>query len=142
MLIRSMESHDLDQVSELCRQLGYFPTLTELQSRHQKLSQLKSHRLLVAANDDVIVGFTHLEIVQDLIEEEKVEIKALVVRQDQRRNSVGKALILETIKWARSVSVSAIYLSCNTLRKEAHLFYETQGFNLIKTSSFFELKIS
>lgn len=83
----------------------------------------------------------HVEAVEDLIEERKVEIKAFVVNEKERSSGIGHELIKQAIEWARKFQLQTIYLNCNILRNRAHCFYEKEGFKKVKTSHFFELKI-
>jgi N-acetylglutamate synthase-like GNAT family acetyltransferase len=136
-----MKEAHLPEVRDLSEQLGYPVTMEELASRWKKLSQKTRHGLFVYEENGNIKGWIHLECVEDLIEEEKVEIKALVVSENSRGNGIGKALIATAEKWAKTYQLHTIYLNCNILRERTHQFYEREGFTKYKTSHFFEKKI-
>ncbi len=139
-IILPMSQEDLPQVLELAQELGYETDLLSLGKRLAHLSQLPHHGAFVYSFDNKILGFIHLEIVSDLIEATKVEIKALVVSQTNRGQGIGSALIVEAKKWAMANGMHTIYLSCNILRERTHSFYRREGFVLMKTSHFFEIK--
>ncbi len=140
MLIRPMKSEDLQEVISLSQQLGYPIDMENLQKNFQTLDQHAQHALFVAITNKV-VGWVHLEKVLDLIEMEKIEIKAFIVAENERSKGIGNKLLNESKHWARKNGVSTIYLSCNILRERAHLFYIREGFTKMKTSHFFEVKI-
>lgn len=135
-----MNRNDLDSVGAMSDQLGYPVEMNELIARFDELSSLSHHALMVCEEKSV-KGWIHLELVSDLIEEKKIEIKALVVDQNERSKGTGSLLVKAASEWAKTYGVTTIYLSCNIIRDRAHAFYEREGFLKVKTSHFFELKI-
>ncbi len=134
------ESH-LPEVARLSDQLGYPVALDDLRARFMKLVSSQRHTLLVYEESKNILGWVHAECVEDLIEEEKAEIKALIVEENSRGSGVGKALVEAAEKWAKTYQLHTIYLNCNILRERTHQFYQRDGFVNYKTSLFFEKKI-
>lgn len=141
MTVSPMGPGHLQEVSRLSHILGYPVTVDELTRRFLRFSENPRHALLICEDQENILGWIHLECVEDLIEEDKLEIKALVVDEKFRKMGTGKALITAGEKWAKTYQLHTIYLSCNILRTEAHKFYEALGFVRTKTSHFFEKKI-
>lgn len=139
-IVKPMELKDLESVEHLCQELGYPTSKALIRERFELLGKQPRHGLFVV-HDSKVEGFIHLEVVLDLIEEQKVEIKALVVNENQRGKGLGKLLIEKSREWAKSHGVSIIYLSCNILRDKAHAFYLREGFKKTKNSHFFELEI-
>ena len=139
-LVRRMNRNDLVLVGAISDQLGYAVESQVLSERFEGLLPLKSHALFVS-EDDGIKGWIHLEVVFDLIEETKVEVKALVIDENARSKGHGSELLKTAREWAKTYGVSTIYLSCNILRERAHAFYLREGFTKVKTSHFFEAKI-
>ncbi len=136
-----MNSTHLPEVMKLSEQLGYPVTLENLTARWKNLTQKNRHGLFVYEENKNILGWIHLEKVEDLIEEDKAEIKALVVEENSRGSGIGKALIATAEKWAKTYQLHTIYLNCNILRERTHNFYVCEGFTNYKTSHFFEKKI-
>lgn len=132
---------DLTAISGLSEQLGYPNKVRDLERRFQELSKLPHHGLFKILEGDVPKGWMHLEKVYDLIEEAKVEIKAIVVDEKSRGSGLGKLLIDFAKTWARTEGLNTIYLSCNIVRQQTHNFYKREGFALTKTSHFFELEL-
>lgn len=139
-VVRPMNRNDLSHVGAMSDQLGYPVEMSDLIARFEGLSNLAHHALMVCEENSV-KGWIHLELVSDLIEEKKVEIKALVVDQNERSKGTGSLLVKAALEWAKTYGVTTIYLSCNIIRDRAHAFYEREGFTRVKTSHFFELKI-
>jgi GNAT superfamily N-acetyltransferase len=139
-LVRPMNRNDLEAVGAMSDQLGYPVDSADLNVRFEELSKLPNHALMVC-EDSTVKGWIHLEAVFDLIEEQKVEIKALVVDESSRGRGTGSHLVKAACEWAKTYGVSTIYLSCNIIRDRAHKFYEREGFIKVKTSHFFEMKI-
>lgn len=139
-LVRRMNRNDLPSVGAMSDQLGYPVETDELSERFEELSTLKNHALFVS-DDEGVTGWIHLEVVFDLIEEKKVEVKALVIDENSRSKGHGSELLKTAREWAKTYGVSTIYLSCNILRDRAHAFYLREGFTKNKTSHFFEAKI-
>ena len=141
MKVIPMEKAHLEKVAALSEQLGYPVTIDELSRRWVNLSSNERHALLVCEENDHTVGWVHVELVEDLIEEEKAEIKAIVVDENSRGNGVGRALIEAAEKWAKTYRLHTIYLNCNILRTRTHKFYQRAGFREYKTSLFFEKRV-
>ncbi len=137
-----MNPHHLNQVTKLSDQLGYPVTESDLEGRFQKLILSKRHGFFVYVRNEIVLGWIHLEIVEDLIEEDKVEIKAIIVDENFRGNGIGKALINAAEKWAKTYQLHTIYLNCNILREQTHKFYQQEGFTQYKTSLFFEKRLN
>lgn len=135
-----MKRNDVSTIKGLSDQLGYPVETSDLLERFEELVKLPHHALFVV-DDGEVQGWIHLEVVHDLIEEKKVEIKALVVNESSRGKGFGKQLVEEARRWAKTIGVSKMYLSCNIIRERAHAFYLREGFSNIKTSHFFETEI-
>ena len=132
---------DLPQILQLAGQLGYPSHVSELEKRYIELTKHSHHSIFKYEEAEKIIGWIHLEKVYDLIEETKLEVKALIVHEDARGTGVGHALIEHAKLWGKQQGLHTIYLSCNILREQSHEFYKREGFSLTKTSHFFELKL-
>ena len=62
-----------------------------------------------------------------------LEIAGLVVDAQVRRGGVGRALVAAAEAWARQAGVDDVILRSNVARSEAHAFYPSLGYTLIKT---------
>lgn len=95
---------------------------------------------LVAKYEGKIVGFVSLVIKDSLWDEGKLgHINELVVDRFHRNKGIGKDLLEEIIKVAKEKSCKRVELDSAFRRKEAHLFYKSQGFE--KCNFLFSKKI-
>jgi len=135
-----MDRSDLPEVAGLAAQLGYPTRLDQLHARYEILEKRPDHGLFVFKTHQVL-GWIHLQIMDDLIEESAVEIRTLVVDENSRSLGVGKSLIEFARKWSKIRNHDMLFLTCNIVRTRAHAFYEREGFTLNKTSHFYEQRI-
>jgi GNAT superfamily N-acetyltransferase len=140
-VIRPMQFEDLSAVLIMADQLGYPSLPHEFEQRFLELTTLSHHQLYVLEDHKSIQGWIHLELVSDLIEEKKVEVKAMVVNEASRSKGFGSELLKKAREWGRDKGVRTIYLSCNIVRDKTHTFYLKEGFKKVKTSHFFEMAI-
>lgn len=132
--IRLAELNDSQNLAELCGELGY-PTRLEDAARRLKdiLVNPVNEALLAAVVEDQVVGWVHVLRVNFLGSEAFAEIGGLVVHPAYRGRGVGKALMSAAEDWAHRAGLSAVKLRSNTLRTEAHIFYENLGYQRIKS---------
>jgi len=65
------------------------------------------------------------------------EVSGLVVDENARCRGIGKVLLAAAEEWAQNLGCQAISVNCNIVRKRAHRFYTTNGYELIKTQRIF-----
>src|SRR6266567_2131538 len=95
--------------------------------------------LLVAVDaTDRPIGFIQAHRVCIIEVGFRVEILGLVVSSSARRGGIGRRLIAEAERWAKSIGAAAISVRSNTKRTEAHLFYPALGYTKIKTQAVYE----
>ena len=61
-----------------------------------------------------------------------VEISGLVVDEKERRQGIGKILLLEAEKWTRELGYGSLRVRTNAKRCEAQAFYEGLGLQKAK----------
>src|SRR5947209_20215106 len=135
--IRRMAETDAEMVAALAAELGY-PSETEaIGVRIRAIGE--SDLLLVAVDaSDKAVGFIQAHRVCIIEVGFRVEILGLVVSSPVRRSGIGRRLIAEAERWAKSIDAEAISVRSNTKRIEAHLFYPALGYTKIKTQAVYE----
>jgi GNAT superfamily N-acetyltransferase len=140
--IRRMERRDLEQAAKLAGQLGYPTSLMDLASRFKRVSTSTEDYLCVADTSTLqTAGWIHLHLTRTLESEPQVEVFGLIVDERARRSGVGRALMEEAERWARERGVATVRLRSNIVRKEAHAFYETLGYRIVKTQYAFEKRV-
>lgn len=110
----------------------------------KSLEEIITHsasKILVAKDNDRIVGFVQIMHRVELGLEPYYEIVELLVKETERSKGVGKALLTEVEKIARKETVNEIKLSSQVHRSRAHVFYEVNGYQYYKISKFYEKKL-
>lgn len=134
VLIRSTELDDAESVTLLCKQLGYTTSKQEVQERLKLLKEDQEHVLYIAhLPNELIVGLIHVYIWNSLLIGRRAEIDALIVHTDYRGHGVGHLLIQHAEQWAKEQGCDTIQVRSNTVRQQAHRFYEKVGYVPIKT---------
>ena len=67
----------------------------------------------------------------------RAEISGFVVDEHHRSQRVGMHLLARAERWAREIGCRAIGLRSNVIRDRAHAFYESHGYQHIKTQKSF-----
>ena len=135
--IRRMAETDAEVMAMLAGELGY-PNETEaIRARVRAIGEPDLLLVAVDASDEA-VGFIQAHRVCIIEVGFRVEILGLVVSSSARRSGIGRRLIAEAERWAKSIGAEAISVRSNTKRTEAHLFYPALGYTKIKTQAVYE----
>src|SRR5690606_24723083 len=102
----------------------------------------KDHVVFVAESADQIVGWIHGYLFHLLYQETMGEIASLVVDQSYRKKGIGRRLVEAFEQWAKEQGCGGVFLRTNVKREEAHEFYRTIGYDLIKTQHIFEKELN
>lgn len=128
--VRTANFSDICNISDLCSQLGYQTTQEQILERLKVLLNLPDHAIFVITyqKNQIAIGWVHVLLVQYLETEKFAEIGGLVIDHQHRKSGLGKQLMNEAENWVRDQGVSTIRLRSNTIRSEAHKFYEKIGY--------------
>lgn len=129
--IETCRSSDFSAVLELLRQL--WPTKTidpeAVQKVFDRALESNNQVYLCARIKDKLIGFASLTIKNNLWQEGALgHIDELVIDNAFRKRGIGKALLQGLIVTAQKKGCRRIELDSAFHRKEAHAFYESQGF--------------
>jgi len=137
-IIREAKLEDVFKLTHLYEQLGYPTTTLELEKRLQIIFSHTDYHTLVATKGEKVVGMIGL-IKNHSFEYDDcyIRIAILIVDEDCRGQGIGKELIQEAEKWAKSQDITAIVLNSGNRkdRKQAHEFYQRLGY-LPKSTGF------
>jgi len=143
IVIRHASREDLPVLTDLCSQLGYPCSESEILGRLEDLVLSNGHTLLVAvAPGGRVVGWAHGAIRRLLVVPPHLELGGLVVDKLWRGRGIGKKLMDNIESWAVDQGVDTIYVRSNVSRTDAHLFYRRLGYEDIKTSLTFQKKVA
>ena len=80
--------------------------------------------------DQRIVAFIHTRLTPQFARAAYIaEIQELVVEEGYRNKGIGKALLDKTVDYCREKQIGIIEVLSSTFRKDAHRFYENNGFD-------------
>ena len=141
--IRPMMSEDAAAVADLTSQLGYPSSETDIKRRYDLIKDHRDGRLIVAheANGH-IVGWIHVQALCLLEADLRAEIWGLVVAEAVRRAGVGRLLVEAAEEWALERGFDIMGVRSNTLRLDAHAFYEHLGYRVVKTQKAFRKRLN
>jgi len=129
--IREACSSDIPQLAYLMGQLGYSTLIEQMRIRFEKISAEPSYHTLVIEVEGKVVGMSGLctGFFYEL-DGIYVRIVAFVVDDTYRNQGLGKLLLAESEKWARSKGAVGIVLNSGnrTERLAAHAFYKAMGY--------------
>ena len=132
--IEKLKSTHFNELTLLISQLGY--DIVDIDEMN-KVIHKDEHYCFVATSDVKVVGFIHAIKSYRLTSPPFMEIVGLVVHTNTRKKGMGKMLVRKIEELALENDLQ-IRVRCNTIRKEAHLFYEKMGFCLSKEQKVFK----
>jgi GNAT superfamily N-acetyltransferase len=138
VVIRQATEKDIPHILELYRQLAFSPpppdtprpSVEEYQKVFSKMSKMPGYRLLVAEEDDTIVGTTVVAVLPGIAHGTSpfAVVEYVVVDENYRRKGIGKLLMDYVKDIAGEAGCYKIMLTSDNRRVEAHEFYRSLGF--------------
>jgi GNAT superfamily N-acetyltransferase len=136
--IRPAALADCTALAALAGQLGYDSSPEQIAQRLEGLRKAGENAVLVAQERGRgIVGWISVYVFRTVTSDARVEISGFVVDERYRSRQIGAALLKSAEEWAIARGCRAIGVHTNVLRERAHVFYERNGYRLVKTQKFF-----
>jgi GNAT superfamily N-acetyltransferase len=138
--IRSARPKDAERIAQLCEELGYPASPTQMAGRLRQLRPASKHAVFVAESgtgDDGVVGWVHVSVAHVLESDLRAEVNGLIVGKRQRSAGAGAKLLEAAEEWARKRGCGAMNVRSNVIRERAHKFYEREGYEHYKTQKAF-----
>ncbi|QSO52693.1 GNAT family N-acetyltransferase [Alicyclobacillus curvatus] len=142
MLVRRMQSNDIEQVSRLCEQFGYPASQEEIEERFRHLQQMHEHQVFIVEQNTAIVGWIQAHGIHSLSSPPYVEIRGIVVDREYRQQGVGRLLMNAAEQWALEHEYSIVRLRSNAQRPESHQFYPKLGYERTKTQYHYQKQLT
>lgn len=139
--IRGITEQDAEAVNALSIQLGYAMPVEQTRANVRSVLGTKGHNAFVALHENQIIGWIGVAEALQIESAPFCEIRGLIVDERYRGRGIGKLLIEKAKHWGKETGTKTLRLRTNTIRKEAHLFYQRIGFKEIKEQKVFEMKI-
>jgi GNAT superfamily N-acetyltransferase len=141
VLIRFARIEDYKELTKLAKQLGYENDESILKERITNYINKIEKAIFVAECNSEVIGWNSVEIIDHFYIEPYVEISGFVVDEKHRNKKIGQTLMRETEKWTKDHGMTKIRLRTNSIRKDAHRFYERLGFIKCKEQIVYDKKI-
>ncbi|AZZ97835.1 GNAT family N-acetyltransferase [Pseudoalteromonas sp. R3] len=126
VIIREPQASDSEAIHQVSRHLGYTElSPSEAYENLHALLNSPQDKLYVAQRNGLIVGWIHVFYARRLASAGFYEIGGLIVSPDAQGQGIGRKLV----NHVRTQHRGTVRVRCNMLRKDAHRFYESIGFN-------------
>lgn len=134
LTIRLAAPADVTAIAGLAVQLGYTVSEHDVRRQFAALARQADHAVYVAATPEgTVAGWIHLYIDHSLLHGPLVALGGLVVDEAHRGQGIGRRLMEHAETWGRARDCAAVYLKSNAIRQAAHAFYESLGYQKVKT---------
>lgn len=136
--IRPIQPQDYPRFAELAGQLGY-PVDAAFASRQLEKESLRDDSVTFVFDQPRtgVIGWIACRVVDRSYREPYGEVAGLVVDGAHRSRGYGAELLAAAEEWFRSRGVPEVLVRSNTLRTEAHRFYDREGYARAKTQQVF-----
>jgi GNAT superfamily N-acetyltransferase len=142
LAIRPPRGGDLATLAELSAQLGYPVTAEVLEGRLAAVAANDDAAVLVASDPaDRPIGWVHVELKRTLVSPPTAQVVGLVVDAEARGAGIGRDLLRAAEEWALARGCRRMLVGTRVTRERAHRFYTREGYQLLKTSHFFEKEL-
>lgn len=129
---------DEADLARLAGQLGYPVKAEAITPFLNALPHKTEETILVARSPEgAVLAWVSIAVVRHFYTPTVAEISGFVVEEGVRGQGIGTALMAGTLRWAREAGCPRLRLRANTVRAEAHRFYERLGFTATKQQTVF-----
>jgi GNAT superfamily N-acetyltransferase len=136
--VRTPQPSDYERMADLAGQLGYQCRAEEIHQRLSHMQDPNQYGIFVAELDSgQVAGWIGVFVFRAVALDGFAEVSGLVVDENARGRGIGKVLLGAAEVWAQKAGCRDISVNCNVVRKRAHRFYTTNGYELIKTQRVF-----
>lgn len=106
------------------------PTHTHTAEHFKNILNTEGYYLLVAKENDKVIGTSQLNIIQDVAFNNKPYgvIEWVVVDKDHRKQGIGRKIFEKIDEICIENNCDSVMLTSSLARWEAHLFYEKMGY--------------
>ena len=141
--VRTAHEDDVKALASLSGQLGYPSTEEQVFHRFEDIQRREDHCVYICEDPNgQIMGWVHVFVRPLLISEWSAEIGGLVVNRNRRGEGVGRLLMSSAEAWAREQGCGRLVVRSNSIRKGAHAFYQSLGYETVKTQMIFSRNLS
>ena len=137
--IRSANTEDAPELSNLSAELGYLVSIKDLLERLPFILKSGDHALFVAESENgTMLGWIHACLSLRVESRPFAEVGGLVVNPDHRGDGIGRQLVDAASKWAVGKGMETLRIRSRATREDAHRFFAHLGFCMMKEQLVFE----
>ena len=141
--IRCATEADAEALGALSNALGYSADAAIVRSRLAAVLASQTYLMVVAeAEAGAVVGWLQAHASHVIESGFRVEITGLIVSPEMRRAGVGRLLVNEAERWARTLLAEAVVVRSNIQRTESHAFYPALGYTRTKTQAVYRKNLT
>jgi GNAT superfamily N-acetyltransferase len=126
--VRRARPEDAAEIARLSAQLDQALDPATIAQRFTRLVERPTHAFFVLEMTSRVVGFSAAEHRSLLLSGERVELIAMVVDAELRRQGGGGALVAATEAWAARRGVEDMVVRSSLSREASHPFYQHLGY--------------
>ena len=127
--LRSAMIADADDVARLLTELGYPCEIDEAAERIDAIAANDRQALVVARVEGIVSGLIALDFMYYLpLDTTTCRITALVVSSSARGQGLGRQLLREAERRARTGGAARLEITSGSQRTDAHAFYKACGY--------------
>lgn len=135
--IRAAEKADINSISRLAVQLGYQPSLADVDQGLEVMANHPDYEAVVIIVANRVLGWMTLNVRYRLEASPFLQVIGIVVDSEARGQGLGKKLLAYAESQAKEKGLTLVALYSNKRRIDAHQFYERAGYDGAKESRFF-----
>jgi GNAT superfamily N-acetyltransferase len=132
-VIRNARVEDAPRLAQLAGDLGYTISSVSVGGAIERLRSSEG-AIFVAVEGEQVAGWIHIYRSQVIQTQPFTEVGGLVVDPHDRGSGIGGRLLETAEQWASAHGLAVVRVRSNTVRANAHLFYERRGYEVEKTS--------
>lgn len=126
-MIRYAVAEDLDEVYRLTNLLE--DTVLNYDAFSKLYLSALGKDVILIAEEDKVIGFLHMAITPQFARAGHIaEIQELIIDEGYRNGGYGKQLLEEAKDYCKDHDIGIIEVLSSAYRKDAHRFYENNGF--------------
>ena len=141
IITREAVPEDAQKISFLSAQLGYPLSAVETSEYLNLILGKNTQNVYVAEYEGVVIGWISVARPLYLVSGYSCEVRGLVIDENHHRKGAGKALIEKAKSWSKAQGCDVLRVRTNTIRKDAHKFYEQLGFSVVKEQKLYEVPL-
>src|SRR5579862_5219914 len=130
--IRPATLEDASEIARLGVQLGYEMSESPTRERLAYIVSSPDHEILVCADSGGLIGWIGLQVVHGIAAGTYAELSGLVVDELFRSKGIGGRLLSAGESWSAERGFRSLRVQTNTIRLDAHRFYERLGYRRVK----------